>query len=75
VTIVPYVPDPAEDAEITAMRERHATRVRAWARKYVNSPDVSDIDFAHSLHRFTYDQARTLAQRAIEIHRENGGPW
>lgn len=73
MTIQPYVPDPAEDAEITAMRERHATEVRAWVIKYAEDWAVNDIDFAHSLHKLTYENARTLARRAIEIHTANGG--
>lgn len=73
MTIHPYVPDSAEDTEITAMREAHATEVRAWVRRYAEDASVSDIDFAHSLHRLTYDHARKHAKRAIEIHTEKGG--
>lgn len=71
--IQPYTPDPAEDAEITAMRERHATEVRAWVIKYAEDWAVTDIDFAHSLHRLTYEQAVRLARRSIEIYDEKGG--
>lgn len=71
--IVAYVPDPAEEPEITAMREAHCAEVRAFVRRYGSDPSVSDLDFAHSLHRLTYDQARTLCTRALEIYNTQGG--
>lgn len=72
--IVPYTPNPEEPAEITAMRQTMATEVRRWCETYAEDLDVTDIDFAHSLHRFTYEQAMKLARRSIEIYNEGRAP-
>lgn len=73
MTITPYVPPEGEDAEITHMRMDHATNVRDWVRRYVDHPRVSDLDFAYALHRLTYEQARILARRSLEIYQATGG--
>jgi hypothetical protein len=62
-----YAPLSEEPQEITAMRERYATEVRDFVRRYAQDQAVSDGDFAYSLHLLTYRQAKELAKRSLEL--------
>lgn len=65
-----FVAHPPEPAEVTALRQRQAAELRTWIGEHVDNPEISDVDFAYSLHLFTYDQAMNLCALALEIHNE-----
>lgn len=67
-----YDPLDTEDPRIDELRRVHAARQRAWVAAWVDDPHVSDIEFAYTLHKITFEDARDMCQLSLDIMDREG---